>query len=70
MLALVKQDTRLVAVLSNDGHEIQRNVCASTDAAIAAAIHMLCRRGDDLKARDVGDVPPDVAIGRAAMALR
>jgi hypothetical protein len=42
-----------VAVLSNDGHEIERTVCASIDAAIAAAIHMLCPRGDDLKAGDV-----------------
>ena len=53
MLALVKQETALVVVLSNNGHEIERNVCGSTDAAIAAAIHMLCRRGDDLKTGDV-----------------
>ena len=52
MLALVKQDTTLVVVFSHDSNEIERCVCASQDAAIAAAIRMLCRRGDDLKGGD------------------
>jgi len=51
MLAIVvKQDTTLFVVLSHDGHEIERCVCASPDTAVAAAIRMLCRRGDNLKA--------------------
>jgi hypothetical protein len=53
MLAIVKQDTPLVVVLSHDGHEIERCVCASPDTAGAAAIRMLCRRGDNLKGGDV-----------------
>jgi hypothetical protein len=53
MLALVKQDTTLVVVLSHDGREIERVVAGSPDGAIAAAIKMLCRRGDNLRAGDV-----------------
>ena len=46
-------DTTLVVVLTNDSHEIERTVCANPDAAVAAAIRMLCRRGDDLRGGDV-----------------
>jgi hypothetical protein len=46
-------DTTLVVVLTNDSNEIERTVCANPDAAVAAAIRMLCRRGDDLKGGDV-----------------
>jgi len=52
MLALVKRDTTLLVVLLHDDREIERCVCASPDAAIAAAIRMLRRRGDDLKGGD------------------
>ena len=41
MLAIVvKQDTTLFVVLSHDGHEIERCVCASPNTAVAAAIRI------------------------------
>jgi hypothetical protein len=43
--SLVKQDTTLVVVFSNDGYVIARR-------SLAAAIRMLCLRGDDLRAGD------------------
>jgi hypothetical protein len=48
----IERDRTLVVVLLHDGHEIERIVCASADAAVSAAIRMLCRRGDDLKGGD------------------
>jgi hypothetical protein len=45
-------DTTLIVVLSHDSHEVERTVCANADAALAAAIRMLCRRGDDLRVGD------------------
>jgi hypothetical protein len=41
MLALVKQDTTLVVVLSHDGREIERGVAPSGDAAVRLAVMML-----------------------------
>jgi hypothetical protein len=52
MPARIEHDTTLIVVLSHDGREVERTVCANADAAIAAAIRMLCRRGDDLKGGD------------------
>jgi hypothetical protein len=48
----IDRDTTLIVVLSHDAHEVERTVCANPDAALAAAIRMLCRRGDDLKGGD------------------
>jgi hypothetical protein len=52
MPAHIEHDTTLIVILSHDGKEIERNICADADAAVAAAIRMLCRRGDDLKGGD------------------
>jgi hypothetical protein len=48
----IERDSTLVVVLLHDGREIERCVCSSPDAAVAVAIRMLCRRGDDLKGGD------------------
>jgi hypothetical protein len=48
----IERDATLVVVLTHDSHEIERTVCTNPDAAVAAAIRMLCRRGDDLKGGD------------------
>lgn len=53
MLALAKQDTPLVVVLSHGGREIERGVAPSGDAAAGLAVMMLARRGEDLRAGDV-----------------
>jgi hypothetical protein len=45
-------DTTLIVVLSHDGHELDRVVTPDADAACAAAIKMICRRGKDLKGGD------------------
>ena len=42
-------DTTLIVALSHNGREIERNVASSSDAAAAAAIRLLCKRGDDLR---------------------
>ena len=52
MDARIEHDATLVVTLSHDSHEIERIVCANPNAAVAAAIRMLCRRGDDLKGGD------------------
>jgi hypothetical protein len=38
---------------SHDGRKIERTVCGNVDSAVAAAIRVLCRRGDDLRGGDV-----------------
>ena len=61
MPAHIERDTTLIVVLSHDGREVERAVCTSPDAAVAAAIRMLCKRGDDLTGGDCLRVlsPPD-----------
>jgi hypothetical protein len=50
MPAHIERNTSLVVVLSNDSNEIEQQLAPSPDAAVAAAIRMLARRGDDLTA--------------------
>jgi hypothetical protein len=46
-------DTTLIVVLSHDGRQVERTVCANQPVrGVSAAIRMLCRRGDDLKGGD------------------
>jgi hypothetical protein len=52
MPARIQHDQTLIVVLSHDSHEIERAVAGSPDAAVAIAIRMLYRRGDDLKGGD------------------
>jgi hypothetical protein len=53
MRAYLRQpDTTLIVVLSNGDQEIERLVVADADAACAAAVRMLYRRGSDLKGGD------------------
>ena len=45
-------DNTLIIVLSNGNQEIERRVAAAGDNALATAVMMLARRGEDLRAGD------------------
>jgi hypothetical protein len=45
-------DNTLIIILSNGNQEIERRVAAAGDNALATAVMMLARRGEDLRAGD------------------